>query len=105
VEGVKCDIWYGCEMNFAFSSQDIQAPTDHGPLEVWQRRDHGFGIVLKVQFDQPMTCWDFPLETISLSEEGFERTYQGTVLLAHQRLVLEPGETISRSWNVEVTPE
>jgi alpha-amylase/alpha-mannosidase (GH57 family) len=105
VEGVRCDIWYGCEMNFAFSSQDVQAPNDHGPLEVWQRRDHGFGIVLKVQFDHPMTCWDFPLETISLSEEGFERTYQGTVLLAHQRLVLEPGETISRSWNVEVTPE
>jgi len=31
------------------------------------------------------------LETISLSEAGFERNYQGTTLMAHWPLVLEAG--------------
>jgi alpha-amylase len=35
--------------------------------------------------------WQFPLETISLSEAGFERNYQGTTLMAHWPLELEPG--------------
>ena len=35
--------------------------------------------------------WQFPLETISLSEAGFERNYQGTTLMAHWPLALEPG--------------
>lgn len=35
--------------------------------------------------------WQFPIETISLSEAGFEKTYQGTTLLAHWPLDLEPG--------------
>ncbi len=104
VEGPACEIWFGSEMNFAFSSQDTQDPNDRNQVDVWQRRDHGFGLHLKVQFEQPMDCWDFPLETISLSEEGFERTFQGTVLLAHQRLALAPGQQVVRSWNVEVTP-
>jgi alpha-amylase len=35
--------------------------------------------------------WQFPLETVSLSEAGFERGYQGTTLMAHWPLDLEPG--------------
>ncbi|NTU65760.1 MAG: DUF1926 domain-containing protein, partial [Chloroflexi bacterium] len=35
--------------------------------------------------------WQFPLETISLSEAGFERNYQGTTLMAHWPLELEQG--------------
>jgi 4-alpha-glucanotransferase len=105
VEGPACQIWFGSEMNFAFSTQDSQNGNDQGLVETWQRRDHGFGVSLKVRFDQPMGCWDFPLETISLSEEGFERTYQGTVLLAQQRIALAPGQVVSRSWSVEVNPE
>ena len=38
--------------------------------------------------------WQFPLETISLSEAGFERGYQGTTLLAHWPLGLVPGEVL-----------
>jgi alpha-amylase len=35
--------------------------------------------------------WQFPLETISLSEAGFERNYQGTMLMPHWLLNLAPG--------------
>ena len=52
-----------------------------------------------------MDLWEFPLETVSLSEEGFERTYQGTVLLAHAKISLQPGQVWLRSWRIGVGPE
>ena len=102
MDGPSCELWFGSEMNFAFSSQDHQDPTDHGSQSSWLRRDHGFGIALKIDFENPMNLWEFPLETVSLSEEGFERTYQGTVLLAHVRERVEPGQMLVRSWQVQV---
>jgi len=105
VHGEACQMWFGCEMNLAFSSQDKQDPQEHLQQTQWVRRDHGYGLVLKAQFDLPMDLWEFPLETVSLSEEGFERTYQGTVLLAHSKISLQPGQVWVRSWRVGVQPE
>lgn len=44
-----------------------------------------------LHFSRPAELWLFPLETISNSESGFERIYQGTCLLARWRLELPPG--------------
>ena len=104
-QGPPCDLWFGCEMAFAFSSQDLPEPLEHAQQQVWLRKDHGFGIAAKVQFDVPTDLWEFPLQTVSLSEEGFERTYQGTVLMAHSRIHLNPGQSWVRSWRVGVTGE
>jgi len=102
VHGPVCQLWYGCEMNLAFSSQDKQDPVEHVHETQWLRPDHGYGLVLGVHFDLPTDLWEFPLETVSLSEEGFERTYQGTVLLAHSRISLQPGQVWTRSWRIGV---
>ncbi len=102
VHGPACQLWFGCEMNLAFSCQDQQDPVEYGQQTQWLRPDHGYGLVLSVQFDLPIDLWEFPLETVSLSEEGFERTYQGTVLLAHSRVALQPGQVWIRSWRVGV---
>ena len=40
------------------------------------------------------TFWRFPLETVSGSEAGFERTYQGSCLLLQWLLKLPPGESV-----------
>ena len=92
-------------MNLAFSSQDQQDPLEHLAQTQWIRRDHGYGLILKIQFDLPTDLWEFPLETVSLSEEGFERTYQGTVLLAHSKITLQPGQVWVRSWRMGVGSE
>lgn len=105
VHGAACQLWFGCEMNLAFSSQDQQDPLEHFQQTQFIRRDHGHGLNIKIQFDLPTDLWEFPLETVSLSEEGFERTYQGTVLLAHSRITLQPGQVWVRSWRVGVQPE
>ena len=41
------------------------------------------------------TVWRFPLETVSMSEGGFERTYQGSVIVPLFELVLAPGRASS----------
>jgi hypothetical protein len=101
VEGPRCDIWFGSEMNFALATPDRSDPKDHGVSDAWKRADPALQLSLNIRFEQPMNCWEFPLDTISLSEEGFERTYQGTVLLAHHRFVLNPGQVETRAWTVE----
>ena len=83
VHGPAVQLWFGSEMNLAFSSQNKQDPTENLQEIQWIQPDHGYGLVFHIQFDLPTDLWEFPLETVSLSEEGFERTYQGTVLLAH----------------------
>jgi alpha-amylase len=35
--------------------------------------------------------WRFPIETVSQSESGFERTYQSSLVFPNKRLILEPG--------------
>jgi 4-alpha-glucanotransferase len=41
--------------------------------------------------EQPGEIWYMPIETVSRSEEGIERTYQGSALLASWLMTLHPG--------------
>jgi 4-alpha-glucanotransferase len=47
-------------------------------------------VVLKT--DRSCNLWRFPLETVSLSESGFEKVFQGSCLLLYWPLELEPDE-------------
>ena len=53
---------------------------------------------IEVSLSPDATLWRFPIETISNSDAGFERTYQGSCLLAHWPLELEPSAT----WHAEL---
>jgi len=58
----------------------------------------GMKVVLKT--DRNCNLWRFPVETVSLSESGFERIYQGSCLLLYWPLDLEPGRQFE--FNVEL---
>ncbi|MEK6590561.1 MAG: alpha-amylase/4-alpha-glucanotransferase domain-containing protein [Nitrospinota bacterium] len=45
-----------------------------------------FQIILS--FEEPASIWYFPIETVSQSEDGFERTYQGSTILSHWNMKL-----------------
>jgi alpha-amylase len=47
--------------------------------------------------------WRFPLETVSQSESGIQKTFQGTVLLFHWPFSLKPEET--KSLGIQVVLE
>jgi alpha-amylase len=50
---------------------------------------------LRAELAQPGTVWSYPIEAVSNSEGGFERTYQGVCLMLLWPLHLAPGESTS----------
>jgi len=67
-----------------------------------------FGIIdkyhdLDISFKplQPCTLWRFPIETVSLSEFGFERVYQSSVTCLGYDIKLAPGETQELNFVIE----
>ena len=49
----------------------------------WQRLRAG------VEVDKAFSLWRFPIETVSLSESGFERVYQSSVVFLHTKIILK----------------
>ncbi|MFQ3534313.1 MAG: alpha-amylase/4-alpha-glucanotransferase domain-containing protein [Aggregatilineales bacterium] len=56
-------------------------------------------LTLLTTLSRPAFLWQFPLETVTLSNDGFERGYQGTVFLHLWHLQIEPNER----WEVTLT--
>jgi len=61
-------------------------------LEQVRLRDETAGFELSVDLVPRGQLWRFPLETVSQGENGFQKMYQGTVLLFHWPFSLKAGE-------------
>ena len=100
--------WFGVELNltllagddpqryFLFPGQNVEDRrlVSSGALtgvENVRLRDEFSGFEVSLDVAPQSQLWRFPLETVSQSESGLEKTYQGTVLLFHWRFSLEPG--------------
>ncbi|MEI8133583.1 MAG: alpha-amylase/4-alpha-glucanotransferase domain-containing protein [bacterium] len=68
------------------SSGEIRGAKSFALVDEWS----GFKIALESPI--PTTFWRTPIETVSLSEEGFERVYQGSIIFALWDISLEPKE-------------
>jgi hypothetical protein len=66
-------------------------------VDEWQR----FRVVIRL--DRPGDIWFAPIETVSQSEEGFERTYQGSCILASRSLDLKPGVPVELEARLEIS--
>jgi alpha-amylase len=62
--------------------------------------DEWIGMKVVLKTDRNCNLWRFPVETVSLSESGFERIYQGSCLLLWWPLDLEPGRQFE--FNIEL---
>jgi hypothetical protein len=99
---------YGCEFNLTLYS-DVDRERYYRIPEADRRREMKetgsedkltrFELVndpdrlcASFSFSRPVSAWFFPLMTVSKSEKGFERTYQGSSLLFLHPLDLSPGE-------------
>ena len=56
-----------------------------------------------LRLDRSGDIWYMPIETVSQSEEGAERTYQGSALLASWPLTLQPGGVERMEVRLEIT--
>ena len=106
--GQPLDLWFGIEFGFAFhagndperyylfNSQDsdpllLNSLEEKEQIERFSLTDAYMNISIGLQTSTPGTVWCFPIETVSMSESGFERVYQGSVVLLHWRLHLASG--------------
>jgi alpha-amylase len=72
------------------------AGTASGLATIAQGNDY-IGVSVTTTTDEPADAWWSPIETVSNSEDGFERVYQGSGLLLSWPLRLGPDERWSRS--------
>ncbi len=55
--------------------------------------DEWIGLSLTMELSPGTAVWRYPIETVSNSDTGFERVYQGSAVVAVRKLVLGPDET------------
>jgi alpha-amylase len=83
-------VGYEVEDSKLASIGEVQDVTSFGVVDKW------LGVDMNFYLDEFANVWRFPIETVSLSEAGFERVYQGSVILLHWNIKL------SKEWGVEI---
>ncbi len=79
----------------------LTTPGRHNGSSQFSVAESGAGVSLALSIDPPATIMHFPIETVSESEEGLERTYQGLCVLCFWGLG-SPGSWSGRlHWTVE----
>ena len=105
------ELWFGVEFNFSFLSGE--GPARHyeirsrnlqvdlkdcslgstGAVEGIDRidlDDDDRNLTVSLKFDRKTDVWRFPVETVSQSEKGFERTYQSSVVFPNWKIGIGP---------------
>ncbi len=110
----KVDCYFAVEHNLSLLASDapdrsLVIPAENVRVEKFKDIYTAIGIsrfilsdgYLKRNFiissDRIFNLWHYPVETVSQSEDGFERTYQGSAFLMVYDLELNPGEEFSLS--------
>lgn len=100
------DFCFAPEQVFAFSSKTAGDFADLRQVTRWKRYDDFFKIEVEIALSQSCDMWIYPIETVSNSENGYEKTYQGTVAVAIVRKSLKPGEefkfAVETSVNIKI---
>ena len=84
-------LWFAPELVFSFSNPSVCPEGERRDVSGLRFEDPVWGAV-ELEFSEPVLLWAFNLDTVSRSEEGIEKTYQGSVLAPGVKKVLQPGE-------------
>ena len=107
------DLWFGVELNFGlqaghaddrfYYADDVQLENKFldstgnlagsrfiGMKDLWR------GLDIQVSVSKKSDIWRFPIETISMSEGGFEKVYQSSVIFPNWQIKLV------KSWQVQI---
>jgi len=81
LENFPVNINFGPEFNFSFLNF-IESDFSNTETFSWKRedRERKFSLNIEINAEKKVNLWSFPLYTVSLSEDGFEKTYQGTTV-------------------------
>jgi alpha-amylase len=87
------DLCFAPEQVFAFSSKTGDDNADLKDISAWKRYDDFLKIEVEIKFSEKCDIWVYPIETVSNSENGYEKTYQGTSAAPLIRKSLNPDES------------
>lgn len=93
-----CCPWWGTEFNYSLKDPHLNRIGEVKDMKNIVINDQWYGVKVDLEFSKPVSMWYFPLETVSDSESGLERTYQHLSLLFHWKFELAPSET----WAVKI---
>ncbi|MBI5183887.1 MAG: DUF1926 domain-containing protein [Nitrospinae bacterium] len=102
----ELQLWFGVEFNLTLLSGDdsqryyfipgielkeerLNKSGEAIELKEFGMKDEYNKFQISLSFEEPTAIWYFPVETLSQSESGFQRTYQGSVILSHWKIGLK----------------
>ncbi len=91
-------------LEFNLSLRDpryLQAPAELREAATFAIRDADLGVAMRLRLNQPATLFHFPVETVSESEGGLERTYQGLCVVCCWELAGAASWTGRAQWTIE----
>ncbi|HWP82662.1 MAG TPA: alpha-amylase/4-alpha-glucanotransferase domain-containing protein [Bacteroidota bacterium] len=105
------EVWFGVEFNVGLQAGDapdryyfsqnsriddprLRSRGELPNLSMLGLKDEWLGLEVRIVTESPTTFWRFPIETVSLSEAGFERVFQSSVVVPHWRFTLEKAWTV-----------
>jgi len=105
-EAAPIDVWFGVEFCVGLMAGDthdryykiegrtlkdkrLRSAGEEVDVKNCTLVDEWLGIETSFMFREPAVLWRHPLETVSLSEAGFERLYQASVVTPHWKFRLE----------------
>ncbi|MEE9613383.1 MAG: alpha-amylase/4-alpha-glucanotransferase domain-containing protein [Thermodesulfobacteriota bacterium] len=91
-----------CSLSIGGHTVGLDASGEAGGVEAVELTDRFAGVKVGFSFKGPVTLWHFPVETVSLSEAGFERNYQGTCLVFLKPFSLGAGEGMDFAFTVAI---
>lgn len=86
-------IHFGAEFNFYLYNPKFKNPGSLEKLTSWNLQDEWYGVQVKYEFSPSADLIYFPIETVSDSESGIEKSYQGLTQIFFWPLVLNSNKT------------
>lgn len=99
---VNINFNFGTEQIFAFSEKTNSDNVEVTNKKIWKRRDKNLGIELNIVSSKNCDYWVVPIETVSTSDSGYEKTYQGTTVVNVYKFSLNKNEEFKFKIKTEI---
>ena len=102
ISDVDMNFTFGVEQVFAFSEMITDDMAEIKNKKVWVRKDKNLGLNVKLTSSKTCDYWVVPINTVSTSENGYEKTYQGTTVVCVYKFSLIKNDKFSFKIKTEV---
>ncbi len=93
---------FGVEFNFSIGDSQAMKGLDQKGIREWIFNDSWRDIRIELHSKEPMDLIAVPVDTVSESESGLEKTYQELGVLLQKNIVLDPKQTLEQVLELSV---